>query len=70
MYLDPGFGGMLIQIIVFTIAAGGALVFMLRKKISSLFKKNKQNKEQDVKDAPAQISDGDVIDALSEEDPQ
>jgi len=39
MYLDPGFGGMLIQIIVALIATGGAIIFALRRKIKALFSK-------------------------------
>jgi hypothetical protein len=40
MYLDPGFGSMLIQIIVAAIAAGGAYLLLFRKKLVSLFKKD------------------------------
>ena len=40
MYLDPGFGGMLIQIIVPIIAVGGALVFSFRRKIRQLFSRD------------------------------
>jgi len=42
MYLDPGFGGMLLQILVAIAAAGGVIVFSLRRKIRSLFTKNKE----------------------------
>lgn len=41
MYLDPGFGGMLVQIIIAVVAAGGAILFAMRRKIKNLFKKNK-----------------------------
>ena len=33
MYIDPGFGGMLLQAIVAIAAVSGALVFSMRKKI-------------------------------------
>ena len=39
MYLDPGFGGMLLQVIVAIVAVGGGILFSFRKKISGLFKK-------------------------------
>ena len=38
MYLDPGFGSMLIQAIIAVIAAGGAYLLMFRKRIVSFFK--------------------------------
>ena len=43
MYLDPGFGGMLVQVIIASIAICGSVLFMLRDKIRSLFSK-KSNK--------------------------
>jgi len=39
MYLDPGFGGMLVQVIVAIAAVGGGLLFSFRKKISRIFSK-------------------------------
>jgi len=41
MYLDPGFGGMLVQVIVAIVAMSGILLFSLRRKIRALFSKNK-----------------------------
>ena len=41
MYLDPGFGSMLIQIIVAAIAACGAYLLIFRNKISEMFKRRK-----------------------------
>jgi len=41
MYLDPGFGGMLVQVVVVLIAVGGAILFSLRKKLSQLFSRSK-----------------------------
>ena len=40
MYLDPGFGGMLLQVIVAIAAVGGGILFSFRKKISVLFRKD------------------------------
>jgi len=42
MYLDPGFGGMLVQVIVAIVAVGGGIIYSLRRKIRSLFSKNKE----------------------------
>ena len=43
MYLDPGFGGMLLQVIIAIVAVGGGILFSFRKKIKNLFSKNKNN---------------------------
>jgi hypothetical protein len=40
-YLDPAFGGMLLQVIIAIVAVSGAVLFSLRKKIRGLFKKEK-----------------------------
>ena len=46
MYLDPGFGSMILQIIVAGIAGVGAALFFLKDKIKSIFNKNKEEIEQ------------------------
>jgi len=45
MYLDPGFGGMLVQVVVAIAAAGGVILFSLRKKLNALFSKDKNKKQ-------------------------
>jgi hypothetical protein len=37
MYLDPGFGSMVIQLVIGSIAAGGTFLFLFREKIKKLF---------------------------------
>ena len=68
MYIDPGVGGMLIQVLFVIAATGGALIFALRKKIKALFSKSGK------KDEPAKQTkidsanlDDDMIDILSDE---
>jgi len=42
MYLDPGFGSMIIQVLIALLASFGAYIIIIRKKIISFFsKKNK-----------------------------
>lgn len=71
MYLDPGFGGMLLQLIIAVVAFGGAVIFAFRKKIKALFSK-KDKKQADKPAIDANISetkagtDDDVIDTLDE----
>jgi len=66
MYLDPSFGGMLLQALVAIAAAGGVIIFGMRKKIKDLFKRSKN-------DTAAKINnqykaDGEVVDMLADED--
>ena len=42
MYLDPGFGSMVIQLVVAGIAAAGAFLFMARSRIKEFFRKRKE----------------------------
>lgn len=47
MYLDPGFGSMLIQFLVAGVATAGAVLFMLKGKLQALFhKKGAQGDEE------------------------
>ena len=69
MYLDPGFGGMLIQIIVALIAGGGAIAFAMRKKIRAFFSKNKEknNATERIVGNADNLAD-DVVDMLSDDE--
>lgn len=65
MYLDPGFGGMLVQVIVAIVAMGGSLFFVFRKKITGFFKKNKQGVVSSAESPALTETDEDVIDVLA-----
>ena len=70
MYLDPGFGGMLLQVIVVIAAVGGGILFSVRKKISGIFRKdgNKAKtvyKNKKTLHASAEAGD-DAVDTLDE----
>jgi len=69
MYLDPGFGGMLLQVIVVIAAMGGAILFSLRKKIKRFFTKNKDTNNDITTNATTQLTpnDSDIIDALEDD---
>ena len=73
MYLDPGFGGMLVQVLVAIAAMGGIILFSLRRKIASLFSKNKET-DTSKADADAAVSDveggDDAVDMLSDDKEQ
>jgi len=47
MYLDPGFGSMVIQMVIGLIAAGGVVLFTLRQKIAKLFGRSPKENEQE-----------------------
>jgi hypothetical protein len=70
MYLDPAFGGMLIQVVLAIAVAGGAIVFGMRKKISAFFGKNKDDSADFagdlIDDNAADIEE--VVDVLSDND--
>jgi len=71
MYLDPSFGGMLIQIIIAIVVAGGALAFGMRKKIAAAIKKIRSKNgdgEIAVETIPAAVDAADVVDVLDETD--
>jgi len=65
MYLDPGFGGMLLQVIVVIAAVGGGILFTLRKKIRNLFSKKDDSNPYTFKDTQAELED-DAIDVLED----
>jgi hypothetical protein len=78
MYLDPGFGGMLLQVLIAIAAAGGALLFSFRRKIRNLFSKNKgadiveSGGNADAMDAGTSVADSDnddAVDMLSDDKP-
>jgi hypothetical protein len=46
MYLDPGFGSMVIQMVIGLIAASGAGMYIFRQKLAKLFK-HSSAKEKD-----------------------
>jgi hypothetical protein len=46
MYLDPGFGSMLIQVLVASFAALAAMLGIFRAKIIAFFKRSKNTTEE------------------------
>lgn len=50
MYFDPGFGSMIIQVIVAALAGLGAYFYMIRSKLSAWFHR-KDNKDEAVEQA-------------------
>ncbi len=59
MYLDPGIGSMIIQIIVASLATVGAALIVMRNKLSVWFKKGPKS---------ADASEGDVAEAVVQDD--
>jgi hypothetical protein len=56
MYLDPGFGSMLIQALIGFIAVAGSSLYLFRQKIKTFFlnrkNKNEDNHEQNDQERP------------------
>jgi hypothetical protein len=65
MYLDPSFGGMLLQIIVAVIAGGGAVAFGMRRKIKALFKKKDAAAPAPADNAPSAEGEGEIVDMMA-----
>jgi len=66
MYLDPGFGGMLVQVIIAIVAVAGGVLFSFRKKIKGLFSKSKEDTSA-VNTANMQDTTDDAIDMIDED---
>lgn len=66
MYLDPSFGGMLLQVLVAVAAGGGVIIFGMRRKIKALFRKNTTAVNDNRKSA-ADNEEG-IVDMLADED--
>jgi len=66
MYLDPSFGGMLIQIIVAIVAGSGAIIFGMRRKIKAFFKKSKNNIPTNVGSRSLENGKEEIIDMLAD----
>jgi len=65
MYLDPGFGGMLLQVIVAIVAVGGAILYSFRKKIRThLMKKDSNDENISISSSETLHTDDDAIDTL------
>ena len=65
MYLNPAFGGLLLQALVAIAAVAGGVVFSLRKKIRSFFKKDG---DEDVASGDITETDSDEIDMIPNEE--
>jgi hypothetical protein len=65
MYLDPSFGGMLLQLLVAIAAGGGAVLVGMRRKIKALFKKNKNDTTANA-DRQTQAGEENIIDMLAD----
>ena len=67
MYLDPAFGGMFLQVILALAVVGGAMIFVMRRKIRELFTKNKDDIYKDQPAINSDASDDGVVDTLADQ---
>ena len=44
LYIDPGIGSMIIQVIIGAVAAGSAAMYMFREKVSKFFSRSTDEK--------------------------
>jgi len=45
MYFDPGFGSMIIQVLIAGVAACGAMLIVFKKRIKDFFAKRKKTED-------------------------
>jgi len=67
MYLDPSFGGMLLQLLVAIAAGSGAIIFGMRRKIMAFFRKNKNKTVTNINQQHQDPEDGKIVDMLSDD---
>jgi uncharacterized protein (DUF2062 family) len=46
MYLDPGFGSIVIQMLIAAFAAGGTMFFLLRQKIAAFWTEKRRIRKE------------------------
>ena len=57
MYLDPGFGGLLLQAIFAIAAVGGGILYSFRRKLRNLFKKDDGKPKAAAKNVTESVDD-------------
>jgi hypothetical protein len=67
MYLDPAFGGMLLQVIIAIVAVGGGIIYSFRRKIKAFFSKNKGDIKKPIQESVGGDSLG-TIDEIDDEE--
>ena len=65
MYIDPAFGGMLLQVVLGIVAVGGAIVYSLRRRAKRLLGKEKQEEQLSAVDAAGEGAN-EMVDLLAE----
>jgi len=66
MYVTPEFAGMFLQIILALAVVGGTMVFAMRRKIRTIFNKNKNDSNVNSQVIDKTVSEAGVVDMLSE----
>jgi len=67
MYLDPAYGGMILQVILALVVVGGAMIFVMRRKIREFFTKKNDDAYKTQPGVDSDSSEDDVIDTLADE---
>ena len=66
MYIDPAFGGMLLQVLLGIVAVGGAIVYSIKRRAKKLL--GKDSPGELMKSVDFTIGDeNEIVDTLSEE---
>ena len=69
MYLDPGFGSMIIQVLIASLAACAVFFGVFRTKIAAFFKSKRNKGDESIDDDYADdVSDDDYADGDNDDD--
>ena len=65
-YIDPGFAGMAVQIVLAVAVVGGTMVFAMRRKIKAMFTKKTDNGYENRPVVDHTVSEDGVVDTLAD----
>ena len=66
MYIDPAFGGMLLQVVLGIVAVGGAIVYSIKRRAKKLLGKDNPNEHINAVDFKSG-GENEMVDTLAEE---
>ena len=66
MYIDPAFGGMLLQVVLGIVAVGGAIIYSVKRRAKKLLGKDSPNEQMNTVGFSSGVAN-DMVDTLAEE---
>ena len=66
MYIDPAFGGMLLQVVLGIVAVGGAIIYSIKRRAKKMLGKDNPGEQMNTVDFNSSGSN-EMVDTLAEE---